>query len=93
MSVRQLDLKHLKFMFPGKAVAEALNESRNLSVGEFLSTIGRLQAEQQKQVREFKDENAWKMNKCEACVCAKRKEEGSDLRDQMVTTSGVFGYV
>ncbi|EYU31129.1 hypothetical protein MIMGU_mgv11b019432mg, partial [Erythranthe guttata] len=31
-----------------------LNERTELSVGELLSTIGRLQTEQQKQVREFK---------------------------------------
>lgn len=39
--------------FLGKALAEALNERIESSVGEFLSTIGRLQAEQQKQVEDF----------------------------------------
>lgn len=34
-------------------MAEALNERIESSVGEFLSVIGRLQAEQQKQVQEF----------------------------------------
>ncbi|KAH6813722.1 hypothetical protein C2S51_022740 [Perilla frutescens var. frutescens] len=42
--------------FLGKAVAEALNERIESAVGEFLSSIGRLQAEQQKQVQEFQDE-------------------------------------
>ncbi|KAL8055372.1 hypothetical protein ABFX02_04G051800 [Erythranthe guttata] len=46
----------LDAFFLGKAVAEALNERIESSVGEFLSTIGRLQAEQQKQVQEFQDE-------------------------------------
>ncbi|KAK9057425.1 hypothetical protein SSX86_022260 [Deinandra increscens subsp. villosa] len=40
----------------GKAFAEALNERIESTVGEFLSTVGRLQAEQQKQVQEFQDE-------------------------------------
>ncbi|KAL6210917.1 hypothetical protein ACLB2K_016147 [Fragaria x ananassa] len=43
----------LDAFFLGKALAEALNERIESSVGEFLSTIGRLQAEQQKQVEEF----------------------------------------
>lgn len=34
-------------------MAEALNERVESAVGEFLSSIGRLQAEQQKQVEEF----------------------------------------
>ncbi|GKB69925.1 hypothetical protein Tco_0931337 [Tanacetum coccineum] len=33
--------------------AEGLNERIRSTVGEFLSTVGRLQAEQQKQVQEF----------------------------------------
>ncbi|KAH9784922.1 hypothetical protein KPL71_009806 [Citrus sinensis] len=43
----------LDAFFLGKAVAEALNERIESAVGEFLSTVGRLQAEQQKQVQEF----------------------------------------
>lgn len=43
----------LDAFFLGKAVAEALNERIESAVGEFLSSIGRLQAEQQKQVQEF----------------------------------------
>ncbi|CAA0829225.1 Uncharacterized protein - chloroplastic [Striga hermonthica] len=37
--------------FLGKAVGEAISERIESAVGEFLSTIGRLQAEQQKQGR------------------------------------------
>ncbi|XVE78064.1 hypothetical protein DITRI_Ditri13aG0114200 [Diplodiscus trichospermus] len=43
----------LDAFFLGKALAEALNERIESTVGEFLSTIGRLQAEQQKQVLDF----------------------------------------
>lgn len=43
----------LDAFFLGKAVAEALNERIESTVGEFLSTVGRLQAEQQKQVQDF----------------------------------------
>ncbi|XP_071689609.1 uncharacterized protein [Rutidosis leptorrhynchoides] len=46
----------LDAFFLGKAFAEALNERIESTVGEFLSTVGRLQAEQQKQVLEFQDE-------------------------------------
>ncbi|KAI3449877.1 hypothetical protein Pfo_006542 [Paulownia fortunei] len=46
----------LDAFFLGKAVAETLNERIESAVGEFLSTIGRLQAEQQKQVQEFQEE-------------------------------------
>ncbi|KAL6505313.1 hypothetical protein OROGR_025130 [Orobanche gracilis] len=46
----------LDAFFLGKAVGEALNERLESAVGEFLSTIGRLQAEQQKQVLEFQEE-------------------------------------
>lgn len=43
----------LDAFFLGKALAEALNERVESAVGELLSTVGRLQAEQQKQVQEF----------------------------------------
>lgn len=46
----------LDAFFLGKALAEALNERVESAVGELLSTVGRLQAEQQKQVQEFQDE-------------------------------------
>lgn len=46
----------LDAFFLGKALAEALNERIESTVGEFLSTIGRLQAEQQKQVQEFQED-------------------------------------
>ncbi|KAL3725130.1 hypothetical protein ACJRO7_030188 [Eucalyptus globulus] len=46
----------LDAFFLGKALAEALNERVESVVGEFLSTVGRLQAEQQKQVQEFQED-------------------------------------
>ncbi|GAV70680.1 hypothetical protein CFOL_v3_14178 [Cephalotus follicularis] len=46
----------LDAFFLGKALAEALNERVESAVGEFLSTIGRLQAEQQKQVQDLQEE-------------------------------------
>ncbi|KAG6787358.1 hypothetical protein POTOM_008997 [Populus tomentosa] len=46
----------LDAFFLGKAVAEALNERVESAVGEFLSTIGRLQAEQQKQIQDFQED-------------------------------------
>lgn len=47
----------LDAFFLGKAVAEAVNERVESAVGEFFSTIGRLQAERQKQVQEFQVEH------------------------------------
>ncbi|KAB2623488.1 hypothetical protein D8674_038352 [Pyrus ussuriensis x Pyrus communis] len=46
----------LDAFFLGKALGEAINERIESGVGEFLSTIGRLQAEQQKQVDEFQED-------------------------------------
>ncbi|KAL2488141.1 pentatricopeptide repeat-containing protein [Forsythia ovata] len=46
----------LDAFFLGKATAEALGERLESSVGEFLSVIGTLQAEQQKKVQEFQEE-------------------------------------
>ncbi|KAJ8435290.1 hypothetical protein Cgig2_030045 [Carnegiea gigantea] len=43
----------LDAFFLGKALGEALSERIESAVGEVLSTIGRLQAEQQKQIQDF----------------------------------------
>ncbi|TYI39048.1 hypothetical protein ES332_A02G072300v1 [Gossypium tomentosum] len=45
----------LDAFFLRKAVAEALNERIESTIGEFLSVVGRLQAEQQKQVQDFQE--------------------------------------
>ncbi|KAK9726486.1 hypothetical protein RND81_05G218600 [Saponaria officinalis] len=46
----------LDAFFLGKALGEALTERVESVVGEVLSTVGRLQAEQQKQIQEFQEE-------------------------------------
>lgn len=46
----------LDAFFLGKALAESVNERIESAVGEFLSAVGRLQAEQQKQVQDFQEE-------------------------------------
>ncbi|KAL4361977.1 hypothetical protein GQ457_04G022180 [Hibiscus cannabinus] len=43
----------LDAFFLGKVVAKALNERIESTIGEFLSVVGRLQAEQQKQLQDF----------------------------------------
>lgn len=43
----------LDAFFLGKALAEAMSERIESTVGELLSVVGRLQAEQQKQVQDF----------------------------------------
>ncbi|KAJ8441366.1 hypothetical protein Cgig2_009074 [Carnegiea gigantea] len=46
----------LDAFFLGKALGEALTEQIESAVGELLSTIGRLQAEQQKQIQDFQED-------------------------------------
>ncbi|KAI8574301.1 hypothetical protein RHMOL_Rhmol01G0343800 [Rhododendron molle] len=46
----------LDAFFLGKALAEAVNERVESAVGEFFSALGRLQAEQQKQVQDFQED-------------------------------------
>ncbi|KAL5702495.1 hypothetical protein ACHQM5_027708 [Ranunculus cassubicifolius] len=46
----------LDAFFLGKALAETINERIESTVGEVLSVVGRLQAEQQKQVQEFQED-------------------------------------
>ncbi|ESQ56405.1 hypothetical protein EUTSA_v10026263mg [Eutrema salsugineum] len=46
----------LDAFFLGKALAEVINERIESTVGEVLGTIGRFQAEQQKQVQEIQEE-------------------------------------
>lgn len=43
----------LDAFFLGKAFAEAITERIESTVGEFVSALGRLQAEQQKQLRDL----------------------------------------
>ncbi|PIA36197.1 hypothetical protein AQUCO_03400245v1 [Aquilegia coerulea] len=54
---RETDSKDvLDAFFLGKALAEAINERIESTVGELLSVVGRLQAEQQKQVQDFQED-------------------------------------
>ncbi|KAE9445228.1 hypothetical protein C3L33_22874, partial [Rhododendron williamsianum] len=46
----------LDAFFFGKAQAEAVNDRVESAVGEFFSTLCRLQAEQQKQVQDFQSQ-------------------------------------
>uniref|UniRef100_A0A7C8YV78 Uncharacterized protein n=1 Tax=Opuntia streptacantha TaxID=393608 RepID=A0A7C8YV78_OPUST len=46
----------LDAFFLGKALGEALTERIESAVGEVLSTVGRFQAEQQKQIQEFQED-------------------------------------
>lgn len=46
----------LDAFFLGKALGEALTERIESAVGEFLSTIGRLQSERQKQIQDFQED-------------------------------------
>ncbi|KAJ4954904.1 hypothetical protein NE237_011687 [Protea cynaroides] len=46
----------LDAFFLGKALTEAINQRIESTVGELLSAVGNLQAEQQKQVQEFQEE-------------------------------------
>ncbi|XP_016900330.1 uncharacterized protein At4g13200, chloroplastic isoform X2 [Cucumis melo] len=49
----------LDAFFLGKALAEALTERIESTIGEVLSGIGKLQAEQQKQITDFQTELEW----------------------------------
>ncbi|CAI0560971.1 unnamed protein product [Linum tenue] len=46
----------LDAFFLGKALAEVLNERVESAVGEIMSTIGKLQSEQQKQIQGFQED-------------------------------------
>lgn len=66
----------LDAFFLGKALGEALTERIESAVGEVLSTIGRLQSEQQKQVQEFQEDVL------ERAKRAKEKAAREALQDQ-----------
>uniref|UniRef100_A0A7N0UIX7 Uncharacterized protein n=1 Tax=Kalanchoe fedtschenkoi TaxID=63787 RepID=A0A7N0UIX7_KALFE len=64
----------LDAFFLGKAVAEALSERIESTVGEILSTVGRLQAEQQKQVQEFQEEVLERAKRAKETAAREAKE-------------------
>ncbi|KAM1791647.1 hypothetical protein ACFX12_035590 [Malus domestica] len=71
----------LDAFFLGKALAEAINDRIESGVGEFLSTIGRLQAEQQKLVEEFQEDVLERAKK------AKEKAAREAVEAQGIVTS------
>ncbi|KZV57810.1 hypothetical protein F511_21320 [Dorcoceras hygrometricum] len=91
----------LDAFFLGKALAETLNERIESSVGEFLSIVGRLQAEQQKQLQEFQDEVLEKAKRAKEQAAREAMEtqgtvskfsaaDVSGVNDGVVTTSSSY---
>ncbi|KAL3850053.1 hypothetical protein ACJIZ3_011935 [Penstemon smallii] len=78
----------LDAFFLGKAVAEALNERIESAVGEFLSTVGRLQAEQQKQVQEFQEDVLEKARRAKEQAA----REALDTQATVTDRSAVNGF-
>ncbi|CAN0897885.1 Uncharacterized protein At4g13200, chloroplastic [Linum grandiflorum] len=68
----------LDAFFLGKALAEVLNERIESAVGEVLSTIGKLQSEQQKQIQSFQDDVVER---------AKKAKQGAAQTTSVVETS------
>ncbi|XP_019463419.1 PREDICTED: uncharacterized protein At4g13200, chloroplastic isoform X2 [Lupinus angustifolius] len=64
----------LDAFFLGKAVAEAVNERIESTVGEILSAVGRLQAEQQKQVQGFQEDVFERAKKAKENAAREAKE-------------------
>ncbi|KAL3620525.1 hypothetical protein CASFOL_035437 [Castilleja foliolosa] len=75
----------LDAFFLGKALGEALNERLESAVGEFLSVIGRFQAEQQKQLFEFQDEVLEKARRAKE----QASREAAEARGPVSTVDGV----
>lgn len=77
----------LDAFFLGKAVAEAVNERVESAVGEFLSAVGRLQAEQQKQVQEFQEDVLERARRAKE-QAARDAMEGRGLIPEAATDGG-----
>ncbi|MCO5564718.1 hypothetical protein L7F22_018385 [Adiantum nelumboides] len=71
----------LDAFFLGKALAEAVTERLGTAVGELLSEVGRWQAEQQKEIREFQDEVQERAKKARA----KALQEARSMERKEVT--------
>ncbi|KAJ6338903.1 hypothetical protein OIU76_008377 [Salix suchowensis] len=78
----------LDAFFLGKAVAEALNERVESAVGEFLSTIGRLQAEQQKQIQDFQEDVLGRAKKAKE-QAARESMEGQGIIPKPTTVDTI----
>ncbi|KAF5741256.1 hypothetical protein HS088_TW10G00252 [Tripterygium wilfordii] len=80
----------LDAFFLGKALAEAVTERVESTVGEFLSTVGRLQAEQQKQVQEFQEDVLERAKKAKERAAREAMEaQGLVYKSTGNTTDGV----
>ncbi|XP_010435307.1 PREDICTED: uncharacterized protein At4g13200, chloroplastic [Camelina sativa] len=65
----------LDAFFLGKALAEVINERIESTVGEVLGTIGKFQAEQQKQVQETQEEVLERAKKAKERAARETKED------------------
>ncbi|KAI3461038.1 hypothetical protein Pfo_017701 [Paulownia fortunei] len=82
----------LDAFFLGKALGEALTERLESTMGEFLSIIGRLQAEQQKQVLEFQEEVLEKARRAKEQASQEAMEaQGLISKSTSLATSTVNG--
>ncbi|XP_057534887.1 uncharacterized protein At4g13200, chloroplastic [Amaranthus tricolor] len=79
----------LDAFFLGKALGETLTERLESAVGEFLSTIGRLQAEQQKQVQEFQDDVLERAKRAKEKAAREALEEQGKLISNTTTKNTV----
>ncbi|OIW01027.1 hypothetical protein TanjilG_14210 [Lupinus angustifolius] len=76
----------LDAFFLGKAVAEAVNERIESTVGEILSAVGRLQAEQQKQVQGFQEDVFERAKKAKENAAREAKEAQELISKSAVDT-------
>ncbi|KDP26402.1 hypothetical protein JCGZ_17560 [Jatropha curcas] len=80
----------LDAFFLGKALAEAVNERIESTVGEFLSLIGRLQAEQQRQIQDFQVDVLERARKAKENA-AREAREAQGLIPKVETASATYG--
>ncbi|XVE72786.1 hypothetical protein DITRI_Ditri11bG0066700 [Diplodiscus trichospermus] len=80
----------LDAFFLGKALAEALNERIESTIGEFLSAVGRVQAEQQKQVVDFQEEVLERAKRAkEKAACEAMEAQGLVRKSNAVSAASV----
>ncbi|CAK9309780.1 unnamed protein product [Citrullus colocynthis] len=77
----------LDAFFLGKALAEAVTERIESTIGEVLSGIGRLQAEQQKQILDFQEEVIERAKKAKDKAARNAKEVQGPVSSTVKVTS------
>ncbi|EOA17485.1 hypothetical protein CARUB_v10005813mg [Capsella rubella] len=77
----------LDAFFLGKALAEVINERIESTVGEVLGTIGRFQAEQQKQVQEIQEEVLERAKKAKERAARETIKEQGLVASRATTTT------